>query len=188
MATLNEISKAINIIKKYHSNIIILHCVSSYPTNLKNINLKRINILKKKFPNTLIGISDHTDNIYSSIAASEHGIVAIEKHFKLDSKDKSTDSTFSITPLQLRDLKQSTKSIFLSKKKSNILKEKVSKRLRRSIFAKTKIKKNEKITKNNIDTLRPKIGICASKYFDIIGKKLINEKKQGDPIFDSDVI
>ena len=50
MASLREIHKAIDIIKKYHSKIIILHCVSSYPTKLEDINLQRIEILKKKFP------------------------------------------------------------------------------------------------------------------------------------------
>ena len=49
MATINEISNAIKIIKKFHSKIIILHCVSSYPTKLEDINLDKINFLKKNF-------------------------------------------------------------------------------------------------------------------------------------------
>jgi len=126
MAKLNEIKKAVKIIKKYHSKIIILHCVSNYPTKLKNINLERILALKKTFPKIMIGISDHTNDIYSSIAATTYGIVAIEKHFKLNHKIKSADSTFSITPEQLKKLKLNTKEIFESKKKLILLNKKLA--------------------------------------------------------------
>ena len=59
--------------------------------------------------------------------------------------------------------------------------------LRRSIFSKKNIKKNEKISRNNIDTLRPKIGICASKFFKILDKKATRTIKTNEPIFYSDI-
>ena len=187
MATLNEIKRAIKIIKKHHSKIIILHCVSSYPTKLDEVNLQRINVLKKKFPKFLIGLSDHTDNIYSSIAASEYGITVIEKHFKISNQIKTADSSFSINPEKLRELKNVTTLLFKSKKKINFKNEKISKNLRRSIFAEKNIKKNEKISKENIVTLRPTIGICSSKYFQIIGRKVNKNIKKGDPIYFKDL-
>lgn len=186
MATLNEITRAIKIIKKYHSKIIILHCVSSYPTKLDEVNLQRINVLKKKFPKFLIGLSDHTDNIYSSVAASEYGIAVIEKHFKINNQTKTADSSFSINPEKLRELKNVTTLLFKSKKRINLKNEKISKNLRRSIFAEKNIKKNEKISKKNITTLRPMIGICSSKYFQIIGRKANKNIKKGDPIYFKD--
>ena len=70
-----EISNAINVIKKYHNKIIILHCVSGYPTKLKDTDLSKINFLKKKFPKYKIGLSDHTNNIHSSIAAAALGVI-----------------------------------------------------------------------------------------------------------------
>lgn len=183
MASLVEIKKAIKIINKYHSKIIIMHCVSSYPTKLKDINLKKIDYLKKKFPKYLIGLSDHTNHIYSSIAATMSGVVAIEKHFKLNGKTASPDATFSITPKQLFELKYSSSNIFnsLSKKSNQI--EKISKKLRRSIFATQTINKNEKISKFNIDTLRPSIGLCASEYFNIMGKKVKKKISKGEPLY-----
>ena len=105
MATFEEINRAVKEITKFHKKIIILHCISSYPTTLNKINLKRINFLKKKFKKYNIGLSDHT-NIYSSIAATQHGIVAIEKHYKLNNKTISADSSFSIIPEQLKNLKR----------------------------------------------------------------------------------
>ena len=187
VATTNEVSKAIKIIRKYHSKIIILHCVSSYPTRLENVNLDKINFLKKKFPNNLIGISDHTEDIYSSIIATQIGVCVIEKHFKLNNFTKTADATFSITPEKLLNLKEISSKIFKAKKKSNKTIENISKDLRRSIFVKKDIKKNEKLSTENIETYRPKIGICASKYFEIIGKKVNKNLKQGKPIFNKNL-
>ena len=115
-----------------------------------------------------------------------HGIVAIEKHFKLNNKTVSADSSFSIIPEQLKNLKKITLELHESKKKNKNI-EKISRNLRRSIFAIKTIKKNFKITKDNIDTFRPNIGICASDYFKILGKRLKKEKKPGQPIFKSDI-
>lgn len=187
IASFKEINNAIQIIEKFHSKIIILHCVSSYPTKLENINLARINTLKEKFPNFPIGISDHTNNIYSAIAATTYDVIAIEKHLKLNNKDKTMDASFSITPSQLIELKNSTRKIFLSKYKIKPISDQKNIFLRRSVFAIKKIKKNEKLTKNNIDTLRPNIGICASKYFKILNKKSKRTIKVGEPIFRKDI-
>ena len=66
--------------------------------------------------------------------------------------------------------------------------EKISTNLRRSIFANQNIKKNEKITKKNIETYRPYNGICASKFFSILGKKATKNLKKGDPIFARDLL
>lgn len=187
MAEINEIKTAIKIIQKYHSKIVILHCVSSYPTKLDKINLEKINFLKKKFPKFLIGLSDHTDDIYSSIAATTYGIVAIEKHFKISEKAKSEDSKFSITPNKLLNLKKVTKSIHKSYMKNFDIGDKKSKKFRRSIFAKKDIEINEKFTIENIDTLRPSIGLCASKYFKVLGKKSKKKIRVNEPIYQSDI-
>ena len=106
MATPNEIKNAIKEINKYHKKIIILHCVSSYPTELKDTNLIKIEKLKKLHKNYLVGLSDHTNDIFSSIASIPLGVVAIEKHFKINEKIKTEDSTFSITPQKLKILKK----------------------------------------------------------------------------------
>ena len=139
MSSIKEIQNAIDIIKKYHNKIIILHCVSNYPTNLKDTNLGRINELKKIFKNYKIGISDHTSDIFSSIASYSHGVVAIEKHFNLDNK-KTTDSNFSITPEKLKLLSQILKDLSIKPKRNRQVNGNMIK-LRRSIFASKNIKK-----------------------------------------------
>ena len=188
MATEKEIKNAITEIKRFHNKIIILHCVSAYPTKLKDTNLSKIKVLKKMYPNLMIGLSDHTKDIYSSISCIPLGIVAIEKHFKINDKFKTPDSSFSITPEKLKDLCCTSKDIFLSMSNSNLNNvEKISTKLRRSIFAKTDIEKNKKITKKNIVTLRPLIGIPASNFFKLVGKKTKRKILAGTPVYERDI-
>ena len=181
MSTITEIKGALKIINKYHNNVVILHCISNYPTKIIDSNLEKINQLKKTFSNNEIGLSDHTDGISTSILAAQMGVAFIEKHFNLDEL-KTADSLFSINPNQLKELNETLNYVFTQK-----VKEKKLKRgnlfLRRSIFASKKIKKGEIITKENINTLRPKIGICASNYFKIINKMAKSEIKKNEPIF-----
>ena len=123
MASLKEVNTALKIISKYHKKVIILHCVSGYPTKLEDTNLSRINELKREFKDYFIGVSDHTKGIESSIASTSLGVVAIEKHFKLDEKTQTTDSNFSITPSKLSDLKNSTKKVHQSLFKRRVSKD-----------------------------------------------------------------
>ena len=69
MSSLVEIKRAIKEINKFHNKVIIMHCVSKYPTELKDSCLGNILKLKKIFKNNLIGLSDHTQDIYSCIAS-----------------------------------------------------------------------------------------------------------------------
>lgn len=183
MSEIHEIKKAINEIKKYHNKIIILHCVSDYPTDLKNTELYKIKELQKTFKGYLIGVSDHTNDNTSSLIASTMGIVAIEKHFKLNSNKKTVDSDFSINTEQLKKLIADTNNIFESLKKKNGRSKKMI-YVRRSIFSKKDIIKGEKFSEKNIETFRPKIGICASKYFKILGKKAKCNIKAYTPLFE----
>ena len=188
MASINEIRRAIKIIEKHHNKIIILHCISNYPTKLKDTFLKNINYLKQKFKKYPIGLSDHTNNIYSSIASIPLGVVAIEKHFNIDNK-KTPDSSFSISPEMMKNLKEISLDIFESTNKDKNLKI-LTKNLdfRRSIYTRKNIEKNEKISPKNIISLRPKIGICSSQYYKILGKKIKKNTKANQPLFKNNLL
>jgi len=190
LASLDEIKKAVSLIKKYHNKIIVLHCVSGYPTPENEINISSINYLKQKLNTQLIGLSDHTSSIDSSLAAVSYKVVAIEKHFKLSNNIKSEDSKFSITPNELKKLKEFSKKYYSYIGKPNKFiseSEKKSLQFRRSIFTKKEIKKDETITKKKIITLRPKIGLDASKYFFVLGKKARRNIPKNSPIFSKDL-
>ena len=190
MATVSEIQNCIKEIKKFHSKIILLHCVSGYPTSEKDANLNRIVSLRKKFKNLNIGLSDHTRSIVSSIASMAFGVSVIEKHFMLSKKLNSLDKEFSILPQQLKKLSEYSKKIFLTLGDGKFKiqqKERKSVRFRRSIYSVRDIAIGEKFDEKNINTFRPKIGIDAKKYFKVIGKKSKRNIKAYSPILRKDI-
>ena len=187
LSSLKEVEIAIRVIEKYHKKIIILHCVSNYPTKTAEANLKRINFLKEKFNKYKIGLSDHTNDIYTSIAATSIGVCVIEKHFNIDNK-KTPDSSFSINPTKLRELKTLSEDIHYSiHNKTKLKSNQKNIKFRRSIFASVDIKKNEKLSLDNTINLRPLIGIKSEKLFNVLGKRTKKDIKKDSPIFFSDL-
>ena len=182
-----DIKKTLKIINKYHNKVIILHCVTEYPTNSNNADLGRILNLKKTFNKNLIGISDHTNDIDTSLASVPLGIVAIEKHFKFE-KTKSLDSEFSITPDKLRTLRKKSEIYFkaLAKPKGN-KKNNEFLNHKRSLFVKEKILKNQKISMRNIKSLRPIIGVRSSDVKKVIKKRARRNLEKNSPIYLKDI-
>lgn len=186
MASLKEIKECIRLINKYHNKIALLHCVSGYPTPESEANLKRILTLKNKFKKINIGLSDHTNGIFTSIASIPYGAVFIEKHFILSKKLKSLDRKFSINPIDLKNLSKISKLIYSSLGKGNFdiqKNEKKSLKFRRSIFSIKKIKKGEKFTYKNISTFRPEVGLSAKFFFKVLGKKASKNIAPNSPIY-----
>ena len=186
MASLNEIKECINLIKKYHNKVALLHCVSGYPTPESEANLKRILTLKNNFKNMNIGLSDHTNNINTSIASIPYNAVFIEKHFILSKKLNSLDKKFSINPIELKELSRVSKIVFSSLGKGNFeiqKNERKSLKFRRSIFSIKKIKKGEKFTTENISTYRPEVGLSAKFFFNVLGKRAKKNIAIHSPIY-----
>lgn len=188
MASIKEIDECIKEVKKFHNKILLLHCVSGYPTPEKNANLKRIKSLQKRFKNITIGLSDHTNDIISSLASIPLGARVIEKHFILSKKLNSADKNFSITPSQLKDLSNISKRVYSTLGDGNFKiqeEEKKSKVFKRSIFSVADINKGQKFSTKNISTFRPLVGISAKYYFSIIGKIAKKNIKANSPIYKS---
>lgn len=104
MSKIKEIKKAYKILRNKGKNeVILLHCISSYPTLEKDSNLKCIKHLQKVF-DCLIGQSDHTNDIFVPFCAGMMGAQVLEKHYKLDNKMRCVDAPVSITEKQMRNL------------------------------------------------------------------------------------
>ena len=183
MSSQKEITEIYKFILKYKTNnFALMNCTSEYPPKIEDINLKYISIMKKKFPKAIIGHSDHTNTISTSIAAAVMGAKLIEKHVFLDGKNFGPDRDVSIDFNQLKELVESIRVIEKasgSKKKVYTKERIIQKWARRSLYAKKNIEKGEKFTKKNIWSIRPGTGI-PSKYFDtVIGKKNFSSIKKG---------
>ena len=94
------------------SQIVVMHCVSSYPCNAEVINLPKINYLKKEFPT--VGFSDHTQGIEISKIALTYELDAIEKHFTIDKNLPGRDNKFAILPDEFIELKEFHRKLLLS--------------------------------------------------------------------------
>lgn len=184
---LKDIKKVLNFINRYHNKVVVLHCVSSYPTNLEHANIARIKDLQKKFKNNLIGLSDHTSSIFSSLSSIPLGCVIIEKHFKINDKVKSEDSSFSLNQNDFKKLVEYRDLIYKSLYAKDIKKNDSLKSLKRSLFSLKEIRPHEKLTKKNVISLRPKLGIDSSQYFKVIGKKAKKKISKNMPIYSKDI-
>ena len=110
MASLNEIKKIINLFKKKRVHIYVLHCLSSYPAKENEMYLKNIIYLKKKFK-VPIGISDHTNDIKTSIVSYSLGARIFEKHFTLKNDRKCVDYPVSIDKTKFMKMKNEMENI-----------------------------------------------------------------------------
>ena len=185
LATLKEIEKSFQTAKKFGcKDITLLYCVSNYPSASKDFNLNNLKILKDKF-NCRIGLSDHSignDIAKLSIAL---GAQVFEKHIALKNQKKGHDIKFSIKGKKIADYKNELKKTFELFEKKKFFRSKDEMKniiFRRSIYAIKNIKKGERFSKKNIKTFRPNLGLSASYYFDIIGKKSPENIKIHNPL------
>lgn len=185
MATISEIEKTVNTAKSAGAkDIILLKCVSSYPANPEDMNLKTIPHMKELF-NCPVGLSDHTLGIGISIAAVSLGAVMVERHFTLSRAQKTPDSFFSIEPQELKELVENIRIVekALGKVRYGLmLEEKKSRIFRRSLFAVKDIKKEEVFTEDNVKSIRPANGLKPEYLKIILGKKAKKNIKKGTPL------
>lgn len=184
MASIREISDAFNTAKKYgNGKIILLYCVSNYPSNIFDFNLNNIEILKKKF-SCEIGLSDHSNDFIISEIATSMGVKIIEKHIALENQKKGIDINFSLRGKEIKKFKERLNLIWKLKGNNIFFRansEKKGKLYRRSIYVVKDIPKGFKITPENIKIIRPSKGLDPKFYKKIIGKKSVKNLKFGQP-------
>jgi N-acetylneuraminate synthase len=114
MATEEEIAEAVDAARSAGcQDLVLLHCISSYPAPMEQANLRQMPELARRF-GTLPGLSDHTLGTTASVAAVALGACVIEKHFTLSRADKGPDSEFSIEPEELERLCRDTRDAWLA--------------------------------------------------------------------------
>jgi len=101
---MEDIDRAVETILPVNSQLCILQCTSAYPVDIAELNLRVITSLRERYPELVIGLSDHQDGISMSLVAYMLGARVIEKHFTLSHTLKGTDHAFSLMPEGLRKL------------------------------------------------------------------------------------
>lgn len=174
MNDLRKISKAVNILEKYSIRYALLHTTNLYPTEPRLVRLGGMQTLMREFPDIPIGLSDHTKNNYSCIAAMTLGAKVVERHFTDDLTRKGPDIICSMDGKQLQDLLQAAQEVpsMLGGQKEEALEEKVTSAFAfASVVTIKPIKKGEAFTKDNLWVKRPGNGeLLAEEYESILGK------------------
>jgi sialic acid synthase SpsE len=175
MALLDEISKILQFLEEIGIHkIILLECTSSYPAPPGSINLLNIDFLRNTF-NRPVGFSDHTLGIHHAIAAAARGARFIEKHFTLDKNLKGPDQKISADTKEMKTLVEAVREIDAALKSNRKMEisphEKGTRELgRKSVIAREKIKKGEKITPENTIIKRPAKGIPPGEAHFLYGR------------------
>jgi pseudaminic acid synthase len=174
MANLEEIDLAYKTANKNGAkDIILLYCVSNYPSKISDFNFNNIRILKERY-NCKVGFSDHSIDNKVVAAAIAAGAEVVEKHIALNSQKNALDIAFSLKENEIKDYVKTIKETSLLMGKKFFFRnknEEINLKFRRSIYTISDIKKGEKFTKKNIKVVRPGFGIEPIYFEKLLGKK-----------------
>lgn len=194
-STMDDVERAVNSVLKHNKQLVLLQCNTNYTGSLENfkyVNLKVLQTYAIRYPNMILGLSDHTPLHATVLGAIALGARVIEKHFTDDNGREGPDHAFSMNPKTWREmidrsreleasLGNGMKRIEFNEKETSIVQRRCL-RLSRDIVA------GEKIKVNDLDSLRPAPD-GAIKPYDIdkiLGKTLAVSKSEGDAVFPED--
>ena len=186
MATLAEISNAVEIIEGEGNNkIVILHCIAIYPPKIEDINLNNIVMLQKAFDYP-IGFSDHSKGTSIPLASVALGSCLIEKHFTLDKDMAGWDHAISADSKELMEIVKESKNVqkALGSFNRNVSADEKGKKMkfRRSIVASRNLKKDETISIDDLNVKRPGTGIPPDEMKYVIGRKILRDIQEDELI------
>jgi len=185
MASLGEIDEAVTTLRVHGCrDIVLLHCVSAYPSPASAANLRTIPHMASAF-GVPAGLSDHSNGTAVACAAVAFGACVIEKHFILDRRDGGPDSTFSIEPAELEQLTVGCRMAWEARGDVNYDRESAEEAnlvFRRSIYAVREIAAGDVLTADNIRVIRPGFGLAPKFLPQVLGRRVTRPVAAGEPV------
>jgi N-acetylneuraminate synthase len=186
-ATLAEIDEAVRTIQTAGCNdLVLMQCITNYPSLVESANINVLRNYKKSF-DILTGYSDHSPGSVVVLGSIALGACVIEKHFTLNKKDKGPDHNHSMDVVEftkmVKDIRLlesamgGTQKFVVEEESETVIVQ------RRGLYAKRDIKAGEIIQAEDIDVLRPALGIPPKFKAIIAGKKAAKDLEKGMPIF-----
>lgn len=185
MATVGEIEEAVRAAHEAGCrDLVLLKCTSTYPATAENTNLSTIPHMRALF-GCEVGLSDHTMGCGVSVAATALGATVIEKHFTLRRADGGVDSSFSMEPDELRQLREETERAWQAVgcvSYGPTAAEMKSLAFRRSLYIAQDIRAGDVLTRDNLRSVRPGFGL-APKHLDcLLGQRIGRDVVAGTPM------
>ena len=190
MCSWEELDRTYNALIGINSNLAITNCLSEYPPVYEDVNLGVLPIMMERYPDIVIGHSDHTPDLYTSYAAIALGACIIEKHVILDKTISGPDQSVSIDFNDLHQLVDGCHKIYKArgnKKEVNEREKAIRQWAFRSIVSTCPIKKGTVISQDMIWSKRPGTGIPSWKMPEIIGKKTRKDINENSLIMPDDI-
>lgn len=190
-ATMSEIDEAVRTIEKTgNKDLVLMQCITNYPSKIDSANVNVLKTYQSAF-GCLTGYSDHSPGHVVALASVVLGGRVIEKHFTLNKKDKGPDHPHSMEPDEFKFMVDSIREVerAMGSTRKEVVKEEGETVFvqRRCLYAKRDLKKGQVLTEEDIDVLRPALGIPPKFKPVVIGKKVNKDIPARDPIFWEDL-
>lgn len=175
MATLHEVETAVALVRREGADVVLLHCVSSYPAPIDQLNLRAMRSLAERF-NVVTGFSDHSLGTLAAVAAVAAGAAMIEKHFTLDRELPGPDHASSIEPSQftemVRDIRAVEAMLGSSEKRPQPAEVELRTLSRRSLVYARDLKDGTVLAHDHLIAKRPAGGLSPMREPEVLGKRL----------------
>jgi N-acetylneuraminate synthase/N,N'-diacetyllegionaminate synthase len=193
MSYQDEIDKAVLTIRGDETDypIILLHCTSLYPTMPDEVNMKKMDKIRKAYPNIILGYSDHTIGNVAAVLGVGFGGRVFETHFTMSNTIPGPDQKFSKNPTALKSwidaIQRADKMMGHAGLKPTKNEENMRKIARRSVTAVSDIKKGDKFTNENTGMMRPGDGLQPEKIVLFLGQEAIRDILRGEKLQNEDI-
>lgn len=195
-STWEEVKAAMDILQGVSAKVVLMQCNTNYtgrPENLKYVNLNVLKAYSSKFPEAVLGLSDHTGSVSSVLGSIALGARVFEKHFTDDRKRQGPDHGFSIIPSEWRKMVNLANEVYDTlgdgKKKIEINEKETSVLQKRALRYTRNIRKNEILRKKDLFPLRPVPdgALPPYKINEIVGKRIVRDVKKEECVLKGDI-
>lgn len=191
MANLGEIGEAVRTAREHGcEELVLLHCVSSYPAPDEQSNLRTVPHLADAF-GVVGGLSDHTAGSAVAVAAVALGAAVVEKHFTLRRADGGPDAAFSLEPDEFSALVTDCKRAWTALGAVSYSVqgcEEGSAVFRRSLYIVADVPEGAEITRANVRSIRPGFGLAPKHLPEVLGRRAARNLKRGEPLRREDLV
>lgn len=185
MATLAEIDEAIGTLRAHGTtDLALLKCTSAYPAPPDEMNLRTIPHMFETF-GIPVGLSDHSMGQSVAVAAVALGACVVEKHLTMARSEGGADAGFSMEPDEFREMVSAIRTVEAAVGRVSYQpseSEIIPRRYRRSLFVVENIRAGEKITENNVRSIRPGQGLHPRHLDDVLGRRATCDIRKGTPL------
>lgn len=186
ICSLEEIQDVVDACKEVGNNdITLLKCTSAYPAKLDDMNLATIPDMVRRFgpQGVKVGLSDHSMNVETVVAAVALGATVVEKHFTLDRALGGADAGFSLNVEEFKAIVAAVRNTEKLLGKVDYSVNPQNRKFARSLFVAKDIKAGERFTEENVRSIRPGDGLPPKRLDEILGRIAMRDWRKGEPLW-----